>query len=815
MSVIGGASAIESGGYQIANSLRLRSSASAYLSRTLTTPTSTTKNTFSAWVKRGALGVNNPLFGARQAASPYELSGFQANDTFIWYSSNGLSLVTTQVFRDPSAWMHILMVTDTTQATAANRCILYINGQQVTSFSTPTYPAQNASTVRNTAIAHWFAEHNGSGISATPDGYLSDVYFIDGQALTPASFGQVDTNGVWVPKAYTGTYGTNGFYLKFNDGSNTTNLCLDRSGNGNNWTPNAVSVAAGATYDWMTDTPTKNFCVMQPLTPHTAKAGIADAGLTVNSNGGTGGNYSASGSMVVTGKVYYEATVTNSTLVTSNQAGAVGFTHAAQLAGNTTFGVGVGSSFAVLLGGGTTAWAKYIDTVGQGNLGFSGAANGDVIQIAWDPTAGYVWFGKNGTWNGTGNPSAGTSPDLTGLTGRTDYVPAISIYNSGVVIYLQPNFGQRPFTYTPPTGFSALNSANLSSATITNPKGHFDVQTFTGNGSTQSISGMQFTPDFIWGKSRSAASDHRLIDRLRGVTEVLYSSQTSAGTTEATALTSFNSDGYTMGGGSLNPNTVTMVDWIWKANGAGVSNTAGSITSTVSANTTAGFSIVTYTGTGANATVGHGLGVAPKMVIVKQRNPGAGTSWGVYHASLGATKYILLNTTAAEVTNTMWNNTAPTSGVFSLGGPGFGVNDSTINAVAYCFAEVPGFSKFGSYTGNGSADGPFVYCGFRPRYVMIKSSSIGGSVGYEWYIYDTACNTYNLTTSFLDANYSGIENYLSDGFISATRQIDILSNGFKVRYSGVSHNSSGATYIFVAFAESPFGGGNVAPATAR
>jgi hypothetical protein len=265
------------------------------------------------------------------------------------------------------------------------------------------------------------------------------------------------------------------------------------------------------------------------------------------------------------------------------------------------------------------------------------------------------------------------------------------------------------------------------------------------------------------------------------------------------ATTTFNSNGFSVGGGTsnqafVNLSTVTYVAWQWKAGGAAVTNTSGTISSQVSANPTAGFSVVTYTANGAAAqTIGHGLGVAPAMVITKCRSAGS-SNWGVYHKSLGNTGGLFLNTTDAFTTQVLlWNNTTPTSSVFTVGSNNTDTNFSTNTMVAYCWSEVTGFSKFGSYTGNGSTDGPFVYTGFRPRFIMTKVTTVAGS---EWEIYDTSRTTYNVASSTLEAQSSAAEvNFYS---------IDILSNGFKQRNAFNTSNQSGQTFIYMAFAEAPF-----------
>jgi hypothetical protein len=325
--------------------------------------------------------------------------------------------------------------------------------------------------------------------------------------------------------------------------------------------------------------------------------------------------------------------------------------------------------------------------------------------------------------------------------------------------------------------------------------------TYTGTGAAltvaNTVNGTSFQPDWVWVKGRSGATDHALYDVLRGATKQLESNNTAAETTEATGLTAFGSTGFTVGAlAQMNTSAATYVAWQWKANGAGVTNTSGSITSTVSANTTAGFSVVTYTGTGSAATVGHGLGVAPSMIIVKQRNSAA--DWVVKHASLSSNDatLILNNTSASTVYSpSVWNNTAPTSTVFSIG-TNSAINTNTNTYVAYVFAAVAGYSAFGSYTGNGSTDGTFVYTGFRPRFILIKCSSNSTS-STVWTIFDTSRSPYNASVNELYPNLSAAEGVDSSG-------IDILSNGFKPKRNSEYANLSGWTYIYMAFAENPF-----------
>jgi len=349
----------------------------------------------------------------------------------------------------------------------------------------------------------------------------------------------------------------------------------------------------------------------------------------------------------------------------------------------------------------------------------------------------------------------------------------------------------------------------MAYTTIDNPELYFQTKLYTGNGSSRSITfdgSEDMQPDWSWFKARSEAYNHALFDSVRGTTKLIRSNQTTAEETHSTTLTAFNSNGFSLGGGDAftNANSVTYASWNWKAGGSASSNSNGSITSSVSANTTAGFSIVSYTGTGSNATVGHGLSSAPSMIITKNRT--SSSWWGVFHASLGNTKSLYLNVTNAAATGSeFWNNTSPTSSVFTVNTDGTS-NENTKNYIAYCFAEKKGYSKMGAYTGNGNADGTFVYLGFKPAFVIAKLSS--GS-GQDWQITDNKRNSFNTVDKLLYANGTNSE------VTSGSHPIDYLSNGFKCRGTGDGNNGSGKTYIYMAFAENPFVTSTGIPTTAR
>lgn len=782
-----------SGGYQIPNSLRFRSSASAYLSRTPSVAGNRRTWTYSIWHKRGKIGASYAYlmtaFNTTQDALDFN------GDKLDFWLDDGASIrvASNAVYRDPSAWYHIIIAFDSTQTTSSDRIKLYMNGVQVTSLFTANYPSLNyqCNNINNTVQQQ-------IGYSSTLDGYLADINFIDGQALGPTSFGAFDTiTGVWTPKKYAGSYGTNGFHLDFMNGASTTTLGYDSSGNGNNWTTNNVSLTAGATYDWMLDSPTPfsgssygvgNYAVLNPL-DKSSNITTSDGNLAISCSTASHNLTRATIALPSSGKFYAEMTFGNT--MTGNPAAAFALIAAGAEVNTHPVASGnycvYGSANTGLYSGGSTG-----ATV-------TGMTTGQVWQFAVDVDGGNAWIGLNNSWYNvytsgatTGNPSTGANPTFSGGSFAGMFFGADLVNTSAII-----NLGQRPFAYTPPTGFKSLCTQNLPAPTIKAGNKHFDATIFNGvNGGGTVVNSGAFQPDLVWMKCRNVARNHELADSVRGTPYGLFSNLTNAEVSD-TRVASFNSNGFTVGANSNSAvSGDTEIAWQWKAGGAAVNNTAGSITSQVSANPTAGFSVVTYTGTGVNATVGHGLGIAPSFVIVKPRNGTTTYGWRCYHVSLGATKYILLNDAAQAGTFTDWNNTDPTSTVVSLGsGSPQTVVESGTNYVAYCFAAIPGYSAFGSYTGNGSADGPFVYCGFRPAFVLIKGSSFASN----WFIEDQARNGYNVNDGVsLRPNLSSAE----DG--TTTYDLDLLSNGFKLRSSAADSNTSSATFIWAAFASNPF-----------
>jgi hypothetical protein len=773
-------------GYNLTRSLRFRSSASGYLSRT---PAASNRKTWtlSLWMKRSTAGTDVYLYEGYSSDANRDLFRF-ANDTLIYGNASATMLQTTQVFRDPSAWYHFVLVSDTTQATAANRVKLYVNGSQITAFTTSSYPAQNYEGFINSNVLQTFMRSSYAGGYGYQDGYLTEINFIDGQALTPSSFGSTNLlTGVWQPARYTGTYGTNGFYLPFTDNSALTTssnvgLGKDFSGNGNFFATNNISITAGVTYDSMTDVPTltsataANFAVLNPISNNITYS-ITNGNLSI-SNGGVAKGTKPASFFLTSGKWYWE-------VVGNGYAGAVCGVN------GTAFTGSVSSSGSNAIGyweGGIVYWDG-------GNSG-TGASytTSDIIGIALDMSAGTVAFYKNNTLQYTATFGSGTVPNLSS--------GCFPCYNDGAGAASKSadfNFGQRPFAYTPPTGFVALNTYNLPNSTIVNGSKEMGILLYTGDGTTsKDVTGLSFQPDLTYVKNRSAASDPTFSDTLRGITKVLYTDATSAESTAPSFgyINSILSTGFNVnsGGGTeanFNKNGQNYVGWTWKAGqGTNTSNTSGTITSTVSVNASAGLSMVTYTGTGANATVGHGLGVAPSLIIAKSR--GAATNWGVWHTSLTASSYfLLLNTTAAQATAANSLQALPTSTLVSLGASSIFNDASTM--VMYCWTPIAGYSAFGSYTGNGSTDGPFVYLGFRPRWVMVKATS----AVENWAITDSARSSFNAANALLRADESSAET-------TGAMTMDFNSNGFKMRTTDSKSNGSGVTYIYIAYAENPF-----------
>ena len=1105
--------------FSIDQSLRFNDDDSAYLSATQKSGTTTTW-TFSSWVKRCELSAQNPIFtvGANNT-NDFLLYFLQATDVIDIIVRSGSSIhgrfETTQVFRDTSAWYHIVFVYDSTNATSTERMRLYVNGERVTAFNTETYPSQNqVSIVNNSSYTMYLGQLRGSADSNF-DGYLAEVNLIDGTALTPASFGETDSDtNQWIAKKYTGSYGTNGFFLPFSNGSDWS---YRFDGNGD-WI--TVPSNSGNPFDFGTgDFTIEGWFYTQRNGSATYYWGISQGGgtsqkinfgdasgngtLGVDINGttvinsstvdtldkwvhlavvreGTGANQLklyANGTLVgsgtssvdfasftanfvlghngeywpsaaaafegyisnfrvVKGTAVYTSSFTpsvspltaisgttyltaqSSTFVDNSSLGQTvtvnGNTYADKnspfqldfaddhsgnannfapnnlnyndvvidtpennfatvnplVKSTNTFSEGnlkvtastsAGSKWASTIGVSSGKWyAEFITTASNFAIGITadnterdylGNSDGNTSIAWWPATSGTNLFinGSNTAW--AGNTTTWANGDIVGLALNADdeeisiykngtlISPAVSYssynwtqaffaggnYASGLIYYT--NFGQdssfagektaqgnggvgEDFYYTPPTGYKALNTNNLDDPSIALPTDHFNTVLYTGNGSTQSITGVGFQPDFTWLKNRGSSYQHQAYDAVRGATEKLLPSNTDAETTDATALSSFDSDGFSLGSNvGVNQNTINHVGWNWKgsdtpsktytvtvtnpgsgnrytldtrvsgtnampitleeggtytfdqadnsnsghplrfsttsngthgggseyttgvttngtpgsagaytritvaasaptlyyyctahsgmgaeittpATGSGVSNLDGTIASVTNANTTAGFSIVSYTGTGAAATIGHGLASQPEMVIIKRRN--ATVNWVVYTDLVdGSWDYLYLNTTDTKSNTTVFSADTNT---FDFSASANVANISESDAIAYCFHSVEGYSKVGSYVGNGSADGPMIYTGFRPAFFVVKNASSGST---SWRLYDDKRPAYNPANLILYPDTSSSES-------GTGHPMDFVSNGIKNRGTFSEVNTNGDTYIYLAFAESPF-----------
>jgi len=777
----------QASGYDIDQSIRFNDNDSAHMARDGfgQSPTSSTDCTISVWVKRGSnLGSNSVIiYGGDPNGSTMESLRFgTGNQLQFSQASSDYDLKTTQVFRDPSAWYHIVAVLNT-DAAESSRAALYVNGSQVTDFATENYPGSSYSTnftANSSSVEHVIGSNAAaSNASQFFDGYIAEFNFIDGQALTPSSFGETDSaTGQWVPINYSGSYGNNGFHI---DGRDSSDLGDDESGNGNDLAGSGLTTA-----DQVTDSPTNNMPTLNPLSSGTGA--LSDGNLQYT---GVSGNWSNSRLTLVvpeTGKwairmksasSYQQIIVGLCAPDTACPYTDIDVNNVIQIRYNTQDG-------------------NFVTRVGGSLVNDTGAPTTSAqtfFQLLFDMDNGKLGVAADGASSGTfADISTYSSLDLHGTALKTARQPFVQAYagtdaNAGVII----DVGQSGWETTV-TGFKNLTLANAyDDPSIANPSQYFQSTTYTGNGSTQSInqSGHKtFQPDWVWIKNRDAADSHVLTDVVRGATKIISSDSTAVESTDADTLTAFESDGFALGDDDkVNTNTENYIAWQWRAgNTSGSTNDDGSVDSTVTVNTTAGFSIAKWVHTtSANYTVGHGLGATPKMVIVKTLDQG--TNWGVYHSGITTGNRLILNTTAAQGTG-YWGADTWNSTVFSIGS----IRDAnSSNAVGYVFAEVDGFSKFGTYTGNGDADGAFVYTGFKPAFLMFKVTSTTDS----WQIYDTTRQDSNVFGRSLTPNENAVES-------SFSARVDLLSNGFKARSTNTAINGSSQDYIFMAFAETPF-----------
>ena len=768
------------GGSTIERSLRFNGAdTTAHLTRTPSTSGNRKVWTFSAWIKIAHTDDGpNYIYAANNSNTSYVALYFRYKKLYTYFHpTNNYGEVSSRLFSDVGSWIHVVHQVDAGDFGQK----IWINGEAL-SLNSGRNPANNDYGWNQSGVTHRVG--NASWRNDNVDGYLADVYHTDGQLKFPSDFGYTESQtGMWRPKKYEGTYGTNGFHLDFSDNSAATAAALgkDRSGNGNDFTPNSLSVSAGEGNDSFEDTPTDNFVTLNPLERFTHNCTLSNGNLKAT---GPNESYPASAANIAlsSGKWYYEFVINTKT---SNPM------------------CGVCKNDYVSGGAGRILYRStghYVMHDGSEPTDPDSFDVGDVIGVAidLDDTAGNIRFYKNGTLQ-TVNSNLNSLKSQLSISTLGGLLPYIQMYHNDVCTV---NFGQRPFSYTPPTGFKALSSNNLP-PTVPSiiAKKHFDTIVYTPNSGALTVTGLEFQPDFLWFKSRTQGYHHYVFDSIRGTgAKSLRPSDSTPepASGDATEINAFLPNGFSMAGSSgINDNgsgANGAVAWCWKGGGTAVSNSDGSITSSVSANQEAGFSIVTWTGSGADASIGHGLGKKPKVLFVKNRS--ASDNWKVWFKGVTTddSYSFQLDTSGANYSGSdKWynqpNGNDTTTTTFGVSNDG-ATNRSGELFVSYCWAEIPGFSKYGVYTGNGNSDGTFVYTGFSPIFIIYKKVA-----AENWHMFDVKRQPNNTNATVIDPNRSAAET------TDTNTQIDILSNGFKLRSSHGTSNASGSDYLYMAWAE--------------
>ncbi len=712
----------------------------------------------SFWVKRANITSRQVILSGGADADNVTLIEFNASDKLRWAhrdaAANTDEMISTMLFRDVTNWYHIFIVYDSADGTAGDRQKVWVNGTEVTVWDTDNNPAQNAT-----------CDLGGSNLNIGSlvtnasylDGYLAEMYFIDGTAESVGTYGK-SKNGVWVPVLASPTYGSAGFKLDMAVAPGTGNGAgTDVSGNANHFTD--TNLAAN---DQVLDTPTENYPTLNVLDKSLSGMTLAEGNLK-GSAGAAQDGVRGTQAIPTSGKWYFEMTCSNTGWYGGicNQ----DFT----LDGDT----GDDADACTFLDNSTVAYVEAANQVGYwaaapaGNvvgvcvnmddleIHFTNAAEGEQANVAFGATAGDIWFPYGG----------GNSDNATF------------------------DFGQSGFTLTLPAGYKALNTTNIVAANayptdIMNPTSGFETVLYAGDdGATQAITGANHQPDLVWIKNRDNADAYYLCDSVRGVTIYLSCDVPDAEVTDANdGISSFDADGFTVMFNAIdivNANGENYVAWCWKEDPI------------------YGFDIVSFAGTGVAHAENHNLGAAPELIIVKNRDTAA-TNWATYHwAALNKTDpetdygYLDVNQAWNDAA-TLWNDTAPTSTQFTVGTSSL-VNENTKNIIVYLFRSIEGYSKVFTYEGNGNADGPFVYCGFRPKMIITKNADMADG----WIIEDTVRTVYNQVDDYLRIDFNQAEDTAGEN------EIDFLSNGFKLRCTDHTANENAKTYVGVCFAEMP------------
>ena len=793
----------------ISNSLLFEDGDTPYYTKTFsTTPTDSQKGTISLWLKRGNIGIDSQIFSVTDSNVAHYFR-FNVANTLTFYldqsaaGSDELILTTTRKIQDTSYWHHIHVKMDMTQASNSDKLKMWIDGVLVPDTPSQTGSAMTAIRIFKNGVSHSIGRYDYNN-SQYFDGYFAEFHAVDGTAYDPTEFGAFDANGIWIPQTPSVTYGNNGFYLDFSDNSSTTTLGADSSGNGNDWTPNGSL----ATTDQVSDSPTDNFMTLNPGDTQETGGSLSFSEGNLRVNHDTDAHWNrVNGSFPFTnGKWYYEFQIKTVPTGTSTN-WAVGFRefgHSLYYSMNDGF-EDVGD-YIYWVDASTAKIVADQDRDDGSTSGITAAVADDYINIAIEKTDGNIkaWFGINGTWFNSGNPATGANPAVDNDSNAKSLIPAVAFYaypgsTNGNGIF---NFGQKTFNNTIPSGFTGISENNIT----------VDDQNLE-------------SPDWVWIKNRDNADNHYLYDTVRGVIKTLHSDPDTNPIEfdSPNALVNFNKNGFTVGSdGGVNRSAQDYVAWCWNFGGApsvtnsgGATPTNGSImidgtasTTTLatadiypdkaSVNSVSKGGVMTYTSNSSTVTgdtIANPFGFTPDVMFIKKLT-GSAQDWGVYHKSIGNTGGVLLNESGGTISSVeWWNNTSPTSSLITIGRYGY-VNNADIQHVCYAFSEVEGFSKFGSYYGNSSADGPFIFTGFRPALIIIKALDVADT----WVMFDSGRDPFNV-----DIPASLYPSLANGDDRASSREIEWFSNGFKVAGTDTSVNgTTSQRLVYFAWAEQPF-----------
>ena len=782
------------GGMEIERSLRFDKANSGHLSKTFSSAGNRKVWTWSAWIRRaGNYGSSNCMFHAYDGSSSNRAQiAFDTGNRLIVHQGGGGGSKgqtrTDRRFRD-SNWYHIVCVANFADSTAADRVKMYVNGVLETKTIQVAFTDENG--LINSNLEHELGAVGSS--SNNFDGYMAEINFIDGQNLDPSYFGYSDfQTGKWRPKRYEGTYGQNGFHLEFKDnsGATATTIGKDTSGNQHNFTPANIAVSNDWQHnDSFIDTPTNTFPILSLNTiyrVHNSSSDVYNGGMKYNCHYDNQGSVRAALTIPTSGKWYWEVR-----LLTSNS--------------NATFGICPSNysmdenplSSSVVFPGAIcyAAYSQYFRN-GTNTGGVGGWGTSDTVALALDMDEKKITFYKN-------NSAQITLALLSGYE-NIPYFPMLTGGTNGGSVNLGVNFGANEnWTYTPPSGFKSLCTRNLpsTSPSVYNPKKHFNTVTYTGDNTEYRKIPLDFKADLLWFKRRDATGAHVLSDTVTGITKHLTPNENSAQTTPGYPyVSSVQDDGIILRGSASSGGNVSgrsMVAWCWKAGGAAVTNNEGTASGSVSANPEAGFSIVSYTGSGGHVTRGHGLGKKPELIIMKKT--GETGHWfinlddSVIPEAGYDRNYVRLNTTGGVegpngniAPSTAPDGSAPaTDTIYSLGGD---MNESGKPYVNYLWTSIPGYSKVGAFRGNGAApNGSYVHTGFKVGWLLLRKVS-GTADGY---VLDQKRSPINEVLISVKPNSDAVET-------TDSNFVDFLSNGFKMKTTGGAVNSGTIVYLAIA-----------------